>query len=557
VKAKNGAMKYIQEKYNVQPEHTFVVFMDSPAFVTAKWLLPLANSISKYEKSLVYPSIDVLVPQQSSETNGQTAKTRYQVTRSDDMVAAFTWDFIPKWESVVNEKRLKHLPDGNGIEWLSPSVPGIFAISWKYFHSIDQFDESLFDSSYYHQENIDLSIRNWLCEGIIIQQTCSRVAMPFETLNLNNKNNGAEDITLGTRGITQRNIDENIINLAMRYLSFSIPEVIYKKMTTKNDGDSNSIPAVPVSLTQDYTHLIHRLYQEKKMRDFSYQKRYLYRIDNPLLLLSFNIDPVRTGPYQSFTHLPAPSKNVICSDFMWFLEEIHPGLITDSLEIIQDYFIFHYDSVHYRSLVKKLLGPYVETFKKHYETKYLHKILPQTNTQEGEDMKKLLKDREKNFIAGNRILDSNTLMETIKHPFEAPFAVKKYGGFTYEELQDHITNQNREHLKCVDFKDPTPEKLCETMTLNGDPTACQQHKPKVLFLCPQMCGYCDRDQGNAFCEDFYLVKCMKNAFSRVYFFHFSQLILFFFFLINRPSLEATRNVWTDRQTVRTHYRRLS
>jgi hypothetical protein len=48
------------------------------------------------------------------------------------------------------------------------------------------------------------------------------------------------------------------------------------------------------------------------------------------------------------------------------------------------------------------------------------------------------------------------------------------------------------------------------MTLNGDPHACIQHKAKVLFLCPKMCGFCDTDSKTGkevFCEDFYLMKC--------------------------------------------------
>ena len=503
-KAKNMAVNYIQEKYSVQPESTYMIFMDTPGIVTSNWLLPLTITMNKYEKALVYPSLDVLVPQVSESGDSVT----FQVSRADDMVAAFSWNFIPKWEPVNDEKRVKHVPTSkSAMEWVSPSIPSVFAVSWNYFHFLDRFDEVLLDSSIYIQENIDLSIRSWLCEGIVLQQTCSRVAVYYDHIisSIKSDENDKKRIPLGSRGITERVIDQNVINLAIRYLSFSIPEKFFDKM--KAAPPSN----LPESLVSDYISILHKLYQEKKLRDLSYQQRFITRIDNPLLLHSSSIDPVRTGPYQSFAHLPAPTSSVVCNDFLWFIEEIYPGMIDDGIQVIQDYFVFHSDGIHYQNLVKNLIQPYIDNFKKVYHEKYLQKIVVESSTAEGEAMKKALQDREHQFydLGIKFILNAKDrpVPDSLKQRFDPPPYIKKFNGRTYEEIVDAVMTKNREELACIDFVDPTKENFCDKMTLSGDPTACQQHKPKVLFMCPKLCGFCDRDQDNKFCEDFYLMKC--------------------------------------------------
>jgi hypothetical protein len=448
IKAKNGSVQYLKDKYSVSSDSSLLIFMDSPAIVSSKWLLPITISINKYEKSLVYPAIDIVMP----VSHRPEDETTYEIAKSDDMVASFTWDFLPKWENIHDNHRVKHTATSSpsSLEWISPSIPSIFAISWNYFHFLDHFDEILYDSSFYHQENIDLSLRSWLCEGIIIQATCSRVGMTYE-----NYHNRKEDVLLG-RGIVQTHIDQNIANLGLRYLSFSIPGLIHARFAATGETKESSNP---------FSSFVGTVYQEKKTRDLSYQQRYLYRIDTSLI--KTNIDPVRTGPYQSFAHVtPVGSTSssssslsfaAVCNDFQWFLEEIAPGLVDDAVAIMTSFLTLHEDKSGYRSsLLQKTFFPMISSFKKAYQEKYVNKLLPYIKSHSEEAS--MLKERETSLHSYSYlVLEKMTSFDFLnpsenkqliaKHTFIEPIYIKKYNGMTLDELQDHISSDNRENLK--------------------------------------------------------------------------------------------------------------
>ncbi len=518
VKAKNGAVRYLRDKYSIQGDSALLIFMDVPSVVSPRWLFPLTLTLNKYEKALVYPSFNIISTLQPSDAHYVEGGVNYVVAKGGDLVASFDWDFSPRWESIHDSNRLKHTSTKeetpSSIEWVSPTVPLVFAVSWSHFHFLDKFDETLFESSFFVHENIDLSLRNWLCEGIIIQQTCSQIAVAYDY----STNKDFTPAALGPK-ITKDHIDQNIINLALRYFSINIPEKMKQNFIENHKKGSNEDQSKTEEREYVLQKILEKFYQEKKLREISYEKRFLHRID---ALVSSDIDPVRTGPYQSFSH-HANLPSAICNDFDWFLDEVYPGLYQDGAKVMTEYVAFHDDETHYHQLLQKTFTPIIQSFKQAYQEKYIANILPQSNalTAAQKEEKKFIQDRENTLrrygpyflesssVQANKLSDESAAAPALKHHFDEPVYVKKYHGYTYEELMEQVSMKNREHLQCIDFQDPTSEKFCETTTLNGDPHACQQRKPKVLFACPKMCGFCDRDQENKFCEDFYLMKCMS------------------------------------------------
>lgn len=167
VRSKNDAMKYIRAQFPAIAPTAMVILLDQPMIVSPHWLTPLANTLTKYPKALVYPAVDILAKSDDG----------WEVAKADDMVAAFNWAFTPRWEAVdasASGSRLKYTKGADDNEVLSPAVPNIFAVGLQHFERLGGFDDILYPSLHV-QENIDLSIRNWLCGGSIVQQSCFNV----------------------------------------------------------------------------------------------------------------------------------------------------------------------------------------------------------------------------------------------------------------------------------------------------------------------------------------------------------------------------------------------
>jgi predicted glycosyltransferase involved in capsule biosynthesis len=74
------------------------------------------------------------------------------------------------------------------LQILSPAAPGIFAIQSEYLKKLGGFDWNLLQ---FGTETIELSLRIWLCGGVIIRQPCSRVAHSYPNLFNDVVNSGA------------------------------------------------------------------------------------------------------------------------------------------------------------------------------------------------------------------------------------------------------------------------------------------------------------------------------------------------------------------------------
>lgn len=346
VESKNDAVRYIQSNYPNLIPSSMVVFLDKPVVVTPQWLIPLANTLSKYPKAMVYPVVDILARSSSSTSES----IEWEVARADEVVAAFDWAFLPRWEVIAagstRPARLKYTLDttSSSTEIISPAVPNVFAINVEHFLALDTFDTALY-SSEYSQENIDLSLRNWLCGGVVLQQTCSHVAQQYSHLQ--------GEATAGV-GVTQQHIDSNTMNMAQRWLSRPVdPHLLH------TDPETHADTVTDVSA---HSHGGHSQDQGFTYREMAFETRFMHRVP---YTVNTAVDAVRAGPTQSF-HLPndrqvtgrVNERAMTCVAIDWFLQAIYPGLLQEVHSTL-DRFQTHLNHNDYLSLA---LQPFVAQY---------------------------------------------------------------------------------------------------------------------------------------------------------------------------------------------------
>ncbi|XP_017375514.2 inactive polypeptide N-acetylgalactosaminyltransferase-like protein 5 isoform X1 [Cebus imitator] len=136
-----------------------LVFLDSHCEVNRVWLEPLLHAIAKDPKMVVCPVIDVI--------DYRTLKYKpFPVVRG-----AFDWNLQFKWDNVLSYEM--DGPEGPTKPIRSPAMAGgIFAIRRHYFNEIGQYDK---DMDFWGGENLELSLRIWMCGGQLFIIPCSRV----------------------------------------------------------------------------------------------------------------------------------------------------------------------------------------------------------------------------------------------------------------------------------------------------------------------------------------------------------------------------------------------
>ena len=152
-----------------------LVFVDAHVVVSDNWLQPLVHVLDAYPKSIVYPVIDIIDPETGS------------FAKAENVVGAFSWSMDFKWEALSGaggagvSARLSPAISGKGADDVvtSPAAPGMLAIKSSYYIDLGGFDVSL---TPWGQESIEMSIRVWLCGGLVIRQPCSRVAHRYEEI---------------------------------------------------------------------------------------------------------------------------------------------------------------------------------------------------------------------------------------------------------------------------------------------------------------------------------------------------------------------------------------
>uniref|UniRef100_A0A8C5XXI1 Polypeptide N-acetylgalactosaminyltransferase like 5 n=1 Tax=Microcebus murinus TaxID=30608 RepID=A0A8C5XXI1_MICMU len=136
-----------------------LVFLDSHCEVNRGWLEPLLAAIAKDPKMVVCPLIDVI------------DETTLEYTPSPVVRGAFDWNLQFKWDNVFSYEM--DGPDGPTKPIRSPVMAGgIFAIYRHYFNEIGQYDKGM---DLWGGENLELSLRIWMCGGQLFIMPCSRV----------------------------------------------------------------------------------------------------------------------------------------------------------------------------------------------------------------------------------------------------------------------------------------------------------------------------------------------------------------------------------------------
>ncbi|XP_061207016.1 polypeptide N-acetylgalactosaminyltransferase 15 isoform X1 [Neopsephotus bourkii] len=137
-----------------------LIFMDSHCECQKGWLEPLLARLSSNRNSVVSPVIDVI--------DWKTFQYYHSVSLHRgvfDWKLNFHWEPVPEHEEKVRQSPISPIR--------SPVVAGaVVAMDRHYFQNIGAYDS---DMSTWGAENLELSIRTWLCGGSVEIIPCSRV----------------------------------------------------------------------------------------------------------------------------------------------------------------------------------------------------------------------------------------------------------------------------------------------------------------------------------------------------------------------------------------------
>ncbi|KAG8198065.1 hypothetical protein JTE90_020898 [Oedothorax gibbosus] len=140
-----------------------VIFLDSHCEVNTDWLPPLLQTVFLHPKALVSPVIDII-----------DADTFQYNPATGDLKGGFDWALNYRWQS-VSEGEDKN--QGHSNFFKSPVMQGgLFLANKSWFNEIGGFDKGL---NIWGAENIEISIKTWLCGGQILTVPCSRVGHVF------------------------------------------------------------------------------------------------------------------------------------------------------------------------------------------------------------------------------------------------------------------------------------------------------------------------------------------------------------------------------------------
>ncbi|XP_069133292.1 polypeptide N-acetylgalactosaminyltransferase 4-like [Argopecten irradians] len=140
-----------------------VVFLDSHVEVNVGWLEPILFELNNDKTTIIQPSIDLIDPE----------TFEYQHYFKNNIRGHFRWNMAfeyapltPKQEAEVAAEPTK--------AFNTPAIVGAaFAANRKYFLDIGGLDTGM---RTWGGEDVELSIRNWLCGGSMKISPCSHVA---------------------------------------------------------------------------------------------------------------------------------------------------------------------------------------------------------------------------------------------------------------------------------------------------------------------------------------------------------------------------------------------
>ncbi|XP_010211837.1 PREDICTED: polypeptide N-acetylgalactosaminyltransferase 15 [Tinamus guttatus] len=143
-----------------------LVFMDSHCECHKGWLEPLLARLANSRNSVVSPVIDVI--------DWKTFQYHHSAGLHRGI---FDWNLDFHWEAVPDhEEKVRQSPIS---PIRSPAVAGaVVAVDRHYFQNTGAYDS---DMTFWGAENLELSIRTWLCGGSVEIIPCSRVGHVYRS----------------------------------------------------------------------------------------------------------------------------------------------------------------------------------------------------------------------------------------------------------------------------------------------------------------------------------------------------------------------------------------
>uniref|UniRef100_A0A182PBN8 Ricin B lectin domain-containing protein n=1 Tax=Anopheles epiroticus TaxID=199890 RepID=A0A182PBN8_9DIPT len=141
--------------------HTdLITFLDAHVEVTVGWLEALIQPVAENWTTIAIPTIDWI--------DENTMK--YLDDKSPTFFGAYDWDLNFGWWSRWSQKKQY---ENKMVPFDSPAMAGgLFTINRTFFERLGWYDDG-FDI--YGIENIELSIKSWMCGGKMVTVPCSRV----------------------------------------------------------------------------------------------------------------------------------------------------------------------------------------------------------------------------------------------------------------------------------------------------------------------------------------------------------------------------------------------
>ncbi|XP_035794259.1 putative polypeptide N-acetylgalactosaminyltransferase 9 [Anopheles albimanus] len=138
-----------------------ITFLDSHVECTEGWLEPLIQEVASNSTTIAIPTID-LIDLHSMALDKDKAPLR---------VGAYRWDLNFGWWDRAAMHRSYPNPY---VPFDTPAMAGgLFTIDRTFFERLGWYDEGF---EMYGIENIELSIKSWMCGGRMVIVPCSRVA---------------------------------------------------------------------------------------------------------------------------------------------------------------------------------------------------------------------------------------------------------------------------------------------------------------------------------------------------------------------------------------------
>lgn len=140
-----------------------LIFLDSHCEVNVGWIEPLLTEILRDPKVVVCPIVDIIDPKSLNYSESTIAKGGF------NWAMTFEWFYFP-WDNYNIEETYIN-------PYKSPAMSGgLFALRKSYFHELGNYDGQM---EIWGGENIEMSLRIWMCGGTLKIVPCSRVGHLF------------------------------------------------------------------------------------------------------------------------------------------------------------------------------------------------------------------------------------------------------------------------------------------------------------------------------------------------------------------------------------------